>query len=73
MNNNITIEIKYIEIGNFTEITFCENIADYFLYPNDKDNRYDVLHYQCVEGNLIPIFTVVSDEDYIKNRLKVEI
>lgn len=72
-NGDFTIEIKYIKIPKCTEITICENVSDYFLYPNDKDDRYDTVHYQCVEGNLIPIFTVVSDEDYIRNRLKVEI
>lgn len=67
-NNNLTILINYEKVQNFTEVTIQENIPGV-----TKEYDCNSIHYQCVDGNLIPIFTVVSDEDYIKNRLKVEI
>lgn len=67
-NKTFTIFIYYENISKLTEVTVYENIPGVL-------NQYDCnqVFYQCIDGNLLSEFTVISNEDYLINRLEVEI
>lgn len=64
-NGIFTIFIVFDEVANLTEVTVYENYS--------KPNNYNTVLYENIDGNLLSEFTVISNEDYLINKLEVEI